>query len=726
MTGRGSTPESPGGGFATAVAPLQRLALALLIAIAVLGGAIGFAISQPWLGLSLQYDERADGAVVRASTGPAQAIPVGTVIVEVSGAGDRLRLEEADLTTQVDGYFGPFADFQRFMERQGRYAAMQRAPQLVLTDSGGRDWTIRPGDNRPITSLGIELWIGLVVGGVSWLMAAAIAAFRPNDISARYVLLSGAAMLACAPMGQLYTSRELGLPTLDFYLINGANFLGGSLFGAAIFVTLLYYPKPLAPRWVGLAVIAVFLIWYVAQAVGLFPDLTFARRFLVMCALVGAFILSAVHWRRTRRDPIARAALSWFVLSWVVVVGAFGFTILAPQMFGANTSAAEPYAFLLFLLVYVGLAVGIMRYRLFELGVWWVRIVTWTLGLALLVVLDMALLVGLQLSQGVSLSLALLVCGLIWLPVRTWIADRLLRRRKTDERATFEGVIQVALAPSVKERTDRWTAVLHARFDPLSVGLAEPVDAPVLEQDGLAVVTPALHGVPSLRLQYPHAGRALFTPADLELVRDFVNMLGVVVEGRDAYERGIVNERRRIAGDIHDNLGATLLGALHSRDAGRKDSYIRDGLSDLRSIVADLGADEHGLLDILARARHEMAERLQAQDIDLDWPLMSRMPLSMDPKRIYALRAMLRELTNNIVKHARATAVKVDLVFDGNGLLLTMDDDGVGFDPLAPAAGSGLAGLSARAARYGGEVRWSQRPGGRGMRVTIRLPATAT
>ncbi len=703
-------------------APLQRLALALLVVVIVLGGAIGFAVSQPWLGLSLHYDAHAGGAVIQAATGPAQAVPVGTVIVAVSGGGDRLTIEPNDLTTQVDGSFGPFADFQRFMTRQGRFADMQRGAQLTLTDATGRDWTIRPRARRPVTSLGIELWIGLVVGAVSWLMAAAIAAFRPKDISARYVLLSGAAMLACAPMGPLYTSRELGLPTLAFYLINGSNFLGGSLFGAAIFVTLLYYPKPLAPRWVGLAVIGVFLVWYVVQAIGLFADLTFARRFLVMCALIGAFILSAVHWRRTRRDPIARAALSWFVLSWVVVVGAFGFTILAPQMFGADTSAAEPFAFLLFLLVYVGLAVGIMRYRLFELGVWWVRIVTWTLGLALLVALDMALLVGLQLSAGVSLSLALLVCGLIWLPVRTWIADRLLRRRKTDERATFEGVIQVALAPSAAARTERWTAVLRERFDPLSIALADPVDAARLEQDGLAVVTPAVHGAPSLRLEYPHAGRALFTPADLSVVNDFVSLLGVVVEGRDAYERGIVNERRRIAGDIHDNLGATLLGALHSRDQTRKDHYIRDGLSDLRSIVADLAADEHGLVDVLARARHEMAERLQAQGVELDWPLIAHLPLTLDPKRIYALRAMLRELTNNVVKHARAKTVRVDLASDEQGLSLTLEDDGVGFDRAAPTAGSGLAGLAARAARYGGEVRWSPRSDGPGTRVAIRLP----
>ena len=80
--------------------------------------------------------------------------------------------------------------------------------------------------------------------------------------------------------------------------------------GAATFSLMLYYPKRLVPAWVGWGVIGAFLAWYVAQAIGLFPDLTFARRSLALAALYGSFGLGAIHWFRTRRDPIARA-LRW-------------------------------------------------------------------------------------------------------------------------------------------------------------------------------------------------------------------------------------------------------------------------------------------------------------------------------------------------------------------------------------------------------------------------------
>lgn len=705
--------------------PIRLLALALVIAAVVMGGAIGVAVSQPWLGINLRFDARAGGAVVDSVAGPSSAIPVGTVVASVSAAGERLTIEPKDLTGQVDGSFGPFAEYQRFMDRQGAYAAMMRAPELTFTDTAGRTWTVRPDPaRRPITSLGTDFWIGIVVGTFGWLIAAAIFVFRPRETSARYVLLSGVATLLFMPIGPIYTSRELGLPETLFYIINGANFLGGSLYAAATFALLLYYPAKLVPRWVGWVVVGVFLVWYVAQALGLFADLTFARRSLPLAALYGSFGLGAIHWFRTRRDPIARAALSWFLLSWVVMVSAFGMIILAPQMFGVDTGAAEPYAFLLFLLTYGGLAVGIMRYRLFELGEWWARIMAWTLALVVLAALDMLFLVGLQLSAGLSLSLALLISGLVWLPLRGFIAEKMLHRRKVDDRALFEGVVQIGLTPGGGAgQLAGWTDVLKAQFDPLRLDIAEPATAARLDDNGLALVTPQVAGLPSLRLEYAHGGRALFSPADVAQARALADMLRFVVENRDAYERGVTVERKRIAGDIHDNLGATLLSALHSRDEERKDRYIRETLADLRSIVTEPTGGEAGLADTLARSRKEMAERLAARGVTLDWPLHEAPLAEVDSKVAQSLRAMLREITNNIVKHAQAVTVRVALAVDGGDLVLSVEDDGVGFDAAGVTPGAGLGGLSERAARHGGSVAWSAGAGGRGAKVVVRLPA---
>lgn len=702
--------------------PALGLAVAALVAIAVVVGAVVYAVGQPWLGLTLRFDEQAGGARVLAAEGPAAALPVGTVLTHAESGGVRLRLERTDLTGQVDGSFGPFADYQRFMARQGQFAEMMRAPEMVFTDASGRRWTVSPdARGRPIGSLGADFWIGMVVGAVAWLIAAAIFVFRPHETPARYVLLSGIACLLFIPVGPLYTSRELGLPAFDFYLINGANFLGGSLYAAATFALLLYYPSRLAPRWAGWAVIGVFLVWYAAQAWGLFPDLTFARRFLVFCALAGALVLSAVHWRRTRRDPVARAALAWFVLSWVLVVSVFGLLILAPQMFGVTTEAAEPYAFLLFLLTYGGLAVGIMRYRLFELGAWWGRIMAWMLALALLAGLDLLFLFGLQLSTEISLSLALLIAGMAWLPLRGWVASRLVRRRDADDRAVFEGVVQIGLSAAREDQLAAWVDVLRRRFDPLRLDVAEDAAGRAgLDSDGLALVTPPVAGLPALRLEYANGGRGLFSPADVDQAQALADMVAFVVESRDAYARGAAVERRRIAGDLHDHLGANLLSALHSRDGARKDRYIRETLADLRSIVT-APASEADLAQTLAGARKEMAERLEARDVRLDWAHEALPSDALAPSAAPALRAILRELTNNTIKHAEASRVLVHFSMSPEDFTVVVEDDGRGFDPGRVAEGAGLSGLRERVGRLGGRIEWAAAEP-HGVRVTVILP----
>ena len=83
---------------------------------------------------------------------------------------------------------------------------------------------------------------------------------------------------------------------------------------------------------------------------------------------------------------------------------------------------------------------------------------------------------------------------------------------------------------------------------------------------------------------------------------------------------------------------------------------------------------------------------------------------------------MLRELTNNVLKHAGATEVRVSLTAAHDALVLTVEDDGQGFDPAHVTPGVGLGGLADRARTHGGSLAWSPGEGGKGARAIIRLP----
>jgi signal transduction histidine kinase len=95
--------------------------------------------------------------------------------------------------------------------------------------------------------------------------------------------------------------------------------------------------------------------------------------------------------------------------------------------------------------------------------------------------------------------------------------------------------------------------------------------------------------------------------------------------------------------------------------------------------------------------------------------------LPVDAARDREILRIAQEALQNAVKHAHAHHVTVRLGADDGGLLLEVEDDGVGFDPAAPGARSrqlGLTSMEERAERLGGtlEIRSS-----RGAGTTVRL-----
>src|SRR5581483_12455688 len=82
-----------------------------------------------------------------------------------------------------------------------------------------------------------------------------------------------------------------------------------------------------------------------------------------------------------------------------------------------------------------------------------------------------------------------------------------------------------------------------------------------------------------------------------------------------------------------------------------------------------------------------------------------------------------REALSNVVRHAGARAAAVELERSGDLLVLSVRDDGDGFDPAAGvrSGGDGLRNMKARARALGGRVEIASRPG-RGTRVRLEVP----
>lgn len=693
----------------------------MLMALAVVVTVTYFATEQNWLGLRLSFDEKAGGAVVSAATGPAAAVPPGTIITTLESATEKVVLNARDFVAEPAGAIPTYREHYVFLARQGVLSRIVNAPQVTLTDKAGKQWKVVPRDSRPLSNLPAEYWVQIVVGVFAWLIAAAIWAFRRGETSSKYLAMSGYATLIFAPFAAVYSTRELALDPVVFRTLNDLNFLGGSVWIAALVSLLLYYPKKIAPRWAGLSIVAVFVIWWVAQELDVFESMTIARRLLVLIAVGCTFLLAAVHWRGTRADPIARASLQWFLLSWLVGISLFTSIIFVPEMAGVDASSLQGYSFLLFILIYAGLAFGIMRFRLFELGEWWVRVVVWTISIAVLVALDLLFVVGLEISAGLSLALSLAVCGVIWLPLRGYIWTLVLGKTGANPQARFQDIIGIAFTPSPEGQLARWTELLRHIFDPLEIAPAAAGGVATLKEDGLILDVPDVAHLPALEMKYKTGGTRLFSRVDAGIVRDLSEMLRHAIQSRTSYEQGVEGERRRIASDIHDNLGATLLNALHSASDQRKNQLIRETLADLRSIVNDSSAQTASLDEALAHIRRETAERLQAAGLALEWPLEDVEGVHLSSSTLHALRSIVREAVSNVLKHAGAGAVTVRIAPEGDVLRLCIADDGQGFDPAAVTQGSGLANMQNRVRSRGGNIDLESTPAGTVLTATLPL-----
>lgn len=206
--------------------------------------------------------------------------------------------------------------------------------------------------------------------------------------------------------------------------------------------------------------------------------------------------------------------------------------------------------------------------------------------------------------------------------------------------------------------------------------------------------------------------------AELELSRENLRALA------GSLDESIEAERRRLAREVHDQLGQTLTALklrLHRRlaenpDLRPYDQLLDEAISTARRIAADLRPallDDLGLAAALGQLtqRDGLAAGVRVEDEGV-----------LTPRQAEQLFRIAQEAVTNVLRHANATHVWVEGGAAGEHYLLAIEDDGVGFDAGAVRRGAlGLLGMRERAHLAGGECRWVT-PRRGGTRVEIRLP----
>src|SRR5690606_10225858 len=175
-------------------------------------------------------------------------------------------------------------------------------------------------------------------------------------------------------------------------------------------------------------------------------------------------------------DPAARAVLRWLGLSIVLCSGTFVLLYHLPFILEEPPLISQGVSFVFFLLIYIGIALGLRRYRLFDLDTWAFRIMFYMSALIAFVLLDAMIISLLRLDAGLSTGIAILAIGFGYLPLRDVLWRHTMGRRRGSGQDYFQPVVDVAFAGTPAQTRQRWQALLRDTFDPLELQDAKAND----------------------------------------------------------------------------------------------------------------------------------------------------------------------------------------------------------------------------------------------------------
>jgi PAS domain S-box-containing protein len=240
-----------------------------------------------------------------------------------------------------------------------------------------------------------------------------------------------------------------------------------------------------------------------------------------------------------------------------------------------------------------------------------------------------------------------------------------------------------------------------------------------------------------------------FDESDMTVLQSLANQLAVAIENARLYEQAqqlaALEERQKLARELHDSVSQALYGiALGARTArtlldrdpqsgavgdlrrtvGEPLDYVLSlseaGLAEMRALIFELRPESLEMEGLVAALGKQTASLRARYNIEVRTAFSDEPQLALPAKE--ALYRIAQEALNNVVKHARARQVSVQLETCDGSVRLEIGDNGVGFDTHGEFPGHlGLRSMRERAEKAGGAFYVESAPG-QGTRIRVQFP----
>jgi two-component system, NarL family, sensor histidine kinase UhpB len=200
---------------------------------------------------------------------------------------------------------------------------------------------------------------------------------------------------------------------------------------------------------------------------------------------------------------------------------------------------------------------------------------------------------------------------------------------------------------------------------------------------------------------------------------------------RDAHEE----ERADIGKELHDNVNQLLTvsrlylemgrtkGSQKEMYLGSSSKYILNAIEEIRKLTKGMISDVIKDMTLCEAIEKTIQDAMEIYPIKISCTQDDLIEIRLNDKVKLNIFRIIQEQLTNILKHARASVVNIGLSQNNDTLLLSISDDGVGFDTTQKAKGIGMRNIRSRAEGYNGIAKFTSRPG-EGCVLTVRFPIT--
>jgi signal transduction histidine kinase len=228
------------------------------------------------------------------------------------------------------------------------------------------------------------------------------------------------------------------------------------------------------------------------------------------------------------------------------------------------------------------------------------------------------------------------------------------------------------------------------------------------------------------------------------LVLAFAHQAALAIENARLYEQaqqvGVMRERQRLARELHDSvsqalysiaLGARTAQIIIDRNLGHtvQDelsepmihilAMAEAGLAEMRALIFELHPESLANEGLISALTKQAAATQARHSLSLEMSLCDEPEIPMEQKLL--LYRITQEALHNIVKHAQAHKVAIELIQEKDQISLTIQDDGKGFDTRIPSQGLGLRSMLERITQVDGELNVSSKSG-EGTVISAQIP----